>query len=314
MLSRIAESLFWVGRYIERADDTARILDVHFHHLLENPSADEERSTAVLFDVMGADLPPSERHDTNRAIATLAFDIDNPSSIAGSLTAARENARGAREAISGELWQTLNSGYNELGRFSADPSGAWPYDFFRFVKDHAAMVLGHVDSTMSRDDGYRFFILGRSLERADMTARLLSARYGEASGSPEWVTTLRSCGAHEAYLRTYRRAVDASLVIEFLLLDRLFPRSVFHAVATAEQALSELDPEGGRHGIESEPRRVSGRLRTELEYGQVADLLRDLPERLAGIQESCAEMTEAIAKRFFRRASAAEWTTDSVVR
>jgi len=113
----------------------------------------------------------------------------------------------------------------------------------------------------------------------DMTARLLAARYGEPTGSPEWVTTLRSCSAHEAYLRTYRRAVDASLVIEFLLLDRLFPRSVFHALSTAELCIGALDPRPhGRVGFTDEAARVLGRARTRLEFRQVGELIPDLPK------------------------------------
>ena len=98
------------------------------------------------------------------------------------------------------------------------------------------MLAGLADSTMSRDDGWRFLVLGRSLERVDMTARLLSARYGESWGESGWITTLRSCGAYEAYLRTYQRAVDAALAAEFLVLDRLFPRSVFSRCARPRSA------------------------------------------------------------------------------
>jgi uncharacterized alpha-E superfamily protein len=151
-------------------------------------------------------------------------------------------------------------------------------------------------------------VLGRSLERVDMTSRLLSARWGDAGGSPGWVTTLRCCSAHEAYLRTYRRAVDASLVAEFLLLDRLFPRSVFHALSTAETCLAELDPMMGRTGLDDEARRILGRARTDLEFQHTSDLLRDLPTHLARVQAGCSEAATAIGHRYFHHTAAIEWT------
>jgi uncharacterized alpha-E superfamily protein len=166
---------------------------------------------------------------------------------------------------------------------------------------------------MSRDDGWRFLVLGRSLERVDMTARLLSARFTEGSASPEWVTTLRSCSAHEAYLRTYRRAVDASLVAEFLLLDRLFPRSVFHALATAEQCLAELDPRSTRAGVADEARLILGRARTDLEFRRSASLLRDLPDQLAALQQACYDAGTAVAQRYFRQLPAMEWLVEGRV-
>src|SRR5918997_590458 len=178
MLSRIAESLYWVGRYVERADDTARILDVHVHHILEDPTVDEEARCRMLLGVMGATAPDGGL-DAARVVEILGYDRDNACSIVGALSA----------------------------------------------------------------------------------ARLLLAGFGETSASDEWVTTLRSCSAHEAFLRTYRKGVDASLVAEFLLLDRLFPRSAFYALGVAERCLAELGPSTCRAGQEDEARRFLGRAR-----------------------------------------------------
>ena len=308
MLSRIAESLFWIGRYNERAEDTARILDVHFHLLLEDPWVDERAACEGLLQIMGVPQPPEGDIDARRVSELVAFDMSNPSSIVGSLTAARENARGAREAISSEMWETLNATYNDLANQIAAASALGPHSFFRYVKERAAVMAGLADATLSRDDGWRFFVLGRSLERVDMTCRLLSARFGEGAGSPGWVTLLRSCSAHEAYLRTYRRAVDASLVAEFLLLDRLFPRSVYFALALAERCLVELAPTMGRAGVDDDARRVLGRVRTDLEYMRVGELLRDLPAHLEALEQACSEASVAIAGRYFRQAAPVGWT------
>ena len=171
------------------------------------------------------------------------------------------------------------------------------------------MFAGLAESTMSRDDGWRFLLLGRSLERVDMTARLLSARYGESWGEAGWVTTLRSCGAYEAYLRTYQRAVDVSLAAEFLVLDRLFPRSVFTALRTAEACLAELDPSFGRAGLDDPARRSLGQARTELEFRSGDDLIGDLPGHLYRLQQHCFDAGSAIAARYFRETAPLEWST-----
>jgi uncharacterized alpha-E superfamily protein len=238
----------------------------------------------------------------------LAFDWEYPGSIVGAMSAGWRNARGAREAISSEMWETINAANEALPRAAELASDGTPHQFFGWVKERSAIVSGLADSTMSRDDGWRFLLLGRSLERVDMTARLLSARYGESWGQAGWVTTLRCCSAYEAYLRTYQRAVDASLAAEFLVLDRLFPRSVFHALRTAEQCLAELDPSVGRAGLDDAARRCLGQARTELEFQSVDDLLADLPGHLFRLQQHCYDTGVAVAARYFRSTRALEWS------
>lgn len=309
MLSRIAESLFWIGRYVERAEDTARILDVHVHRRLEDPSVEEDPACRGLLAVMGVS-PPVDTVDTPAMIEVLGFEAASTTSIAGALGAARENARSAREAMSSEMWECLNATYNALPGVVARAAGGSPHAFFTYVKERAAILAGLAGSTMSRDDGWRFLVLGRSLERVDMTARLLSATFGELAGPSEWVTTLRCCSAHEAYLRTYRRNVEPDLVAEFLLLDRLFPRSAFHALARAEECLAELEPGADRAGLHDEARRILGRARTELEFRRVHELLADLPSHLHSLQVACADTGEAVARRFFRQSTPMEWTLE----
>jgi uncharacterized alpha-E superfamily protein len=308
VLSRIAESLFWIGRYTERAEGTARILDVQFHRLLEDPWIDEDAACRALLRVMGLPDPRSETLDALEVCELLAYDQTNPSSIVGALTSARDNARGAREAVSSEMWECINATWYMLNVEVTRARSVGPHSFFGFVKERVATMTGLPSSTLNRDDGWRFLVLGASLERVDMTARLLSARWGDTGGSPGWVTTLRCCSAHEAYLRTYHRTVDASLVAEFLLLDRLFPRSVFHALRQAEDCLAELDPETTRSGLEDAARRVLGRARTELEFQRADDLLDDLPAQLGRVQGACSEAASAIAERFFRQTWPIEWT------
>ena len=311
MLSRIAESLYWVGRYGERAEDTARILDVHYHLLLEDRWVNEAEACGALLEVMGVGDRVVADCDSAALTRVLAFDPSYHGSIVGALQAAWENARGAREAISSEMWECLNA-TNETLRAGAVPDADQsPYAFFRWVKERAAILSGLADSTMSRDDAWRFLVLGRSLERVDMTARLLSARYAETWGQAGWVTTLRCCSAYEAYLRTYQRAVDSSLAAEFLVLDRLFPRSVFHALRTAEDCLAELDPSHGRAGLDDPARRRLGQARTELEFTSVDELLADLPGHLFRLQQHCFATGASVADRYFRGARPMAWTVEA---
>jgi uncharacterized alpha-E superfamily protein len=309
VLSRIAESLYWIGRYVERAEDTARLLDVHYHLLLEDRRADEASVCRALLEAMGADeeLIGSEP-DAAAATTLLAQDLTFSGSIACSITSAWENARGVREAVSSELWETLNTTYRESARRTRVVSGPARHDFFGWVRDRAAACNGIVDATMSRDDGWRFYVLGRSLERADMTTRLLCARYADAFGRTGWTTTLRTCSAYEAYLRTYKHAVDASSAVEFLLLDRLFPRSVYHALTTAERRLGELDPSSARAGVDDDARRRLGRVVAELEFLRVDEALEDLPRLLARLQRECAEVHVDVAQRYFRETRIIEWS------
>ena len=314
MLSRIAESLYWVGRYVERAEDTARILDVHVHHILQDPSIEEETACRALLDAMGA-AHPAPPMDIAAVTRLLAFDDTNACSIIGALVAARDNARGSREILSSEMWECLNATYLALPGEVARSAPHAPHEFFRWVKERAAIVAGLADSTMTRDDAWRFLVLGRSLERVDMTARLLWTCFGEPCGATEWVTTLRSCSAQEAFLRTYRRAPEAHLVVEFLLLDRLFPRSAFSALGVAERCLADLDPRaGGRAGSQEEARRVLGRARNQLEFAHVGELLSDLPANLRSLQVACAEAGDALTRRFFHQAAAVNWHLEAVAR
>jgi uncharacterized alpha-E superfamily protein len=308
VLSRIAESLYWLGRYAERAEDTARILDVYFHLLLEDRWTDETAACRALFEVMGLTEQTGRDNDSATLTSVLAFERSRGGSIVMSLESAWENARGAQEAISSEMWECINATHEALASQVAVAVGQMPHQFFGWVKERSAVLAGLTGSTMSRDDGWRFLVLGRSLERVDMTARLLSARYIDGWGEAAWVTTMRSCSAYEAYLMTYQHAVDSSSAAEFLVLDRLFPRSVYFSLKEAEDRLTELVPGQGRAGAQDIARRHLGLARAQLEFSSLRDLLTDLPGRLAVVQEHCSQASAAVAERYFRPAAVMEWS------
>lgn len=305
MLSRVAEALYWTGRYVERAEDTARLLDVLVHALLEDPWVDAGTACRDMLEVMGVD-PPDGALDVRAVTDRLAFGTDGPASIVGALAAARENAAGVREALSSELWECLNVTYHALPAHQTASVRRGPHGFFRYVRERGAVVAGLMDGTMPRDECWRFLVLGRSLERVDMTARLLRTQAGRG-GATGWVGLLKSCSAHEAYLRTYRSGVEPERVVEFLVLDRLFPRSVYAALLQAETCLRELDPVAGRTGVDDEARRLLGRARTDLEFRTSTDLLEDLPDLLDELQATCSAAGEALSRRYFASGPVLQW-------
>ncbi|SFP82166.1 Uncharacterized conserved protein, Alpha-E superfamily [Amycolatopsis arida] len=309
MLARNAESLFWIGRYVERADDTARILDVSVHQLLEDASVDPDFASRQLLAVLGLAPDAPGELDVWRLTELVAYAKDNAGSIVGSINAARENTRGAREVVSTELWECLNATWNAVPERQRYARRVGPHSFLVFVEERAAMFAGLADSTMSRDEGWLFLVLGRSIERADMVLRLLLSRVHDPASSPGWVTVLRAAGAQDTYLRTYRGALDAARVVQFLLRDALFPRSVFHALRQAEDCLDQLDRRrtNVRTNEKAEALRQLGRARSELEFLRPSDLLDELPRRLGGLQSTIREIGEAVSVQYFHSAPWVAW-------
>ncbi len=320
MLSRIAEALYWMGRYLERADDTARLLDVHVHRMVVQ--LNDDRVGASLLESMGiegeqlARLEADGPIDLWRATELLAYDADNPSSVVGSLRLARENARGLREILATEVWEALNRTYHELDNHVRAARTLGPHLLFQWVRDRVALVGGLIDTVLLHDDGWRFLTIGRSLERVDMTARLLGAVPPDADAS-RWSGVLVSCGANDAFLRTYGGDIDPAKALSVLLLDPDFPRSVSYALAQAEAALDDVDggqrPNGGRRRPlvrTSAAAREVGRIRSELAYTDPALLAADLPAVVARLQAATAYASELVTQRYFQRVAFIEWTPD----
>ena len=313
MLSRIAESLFWIGRYVERADDSAPTIELGL--LRSKARVASTRSVSASCSGVGEPMRASRLAQARR------------SSIHGSSTrrwvctsrmravsSARENARGAREVLSAEIWESLNVTHNALPQQRTMARRYGPHSLFRFVRERSAMVFGLADATMSRDESWLFLILGRSLERVDMTSRIISTRVLAGDAAPSWTLVLRSTGAYEPYLRTYRGMVNSSRAAEFLLLDRLFPRSVFAALEQAEACLVELERstvrDAARIGVAGEAHRIVGRARTMLEFTSPPELLGQLPLRLEELQRTCSAASAAVTHRFFTDQAPQVWVPE----
>lgn len=304
MLSRIAESMFWIGRYVERAEDTARILDVQTSLLLEESGIDEATTCRTLLSIMGVEVEEDAQPNLAAVLQLLSWDPEQPCSIASALGAARESARRARETLSVPMWEAINTTYRAIpsGQFGSMRAPR----AFQWVRERAAFVNGTADATMTRDEGWHFLMLGRCIERADMTSRLIATAAVTSSGSP-WTSTLRACGAYEAFLRTYRGLETDRGAAEFLLLDRLFPRSVVFSLNRAEQCVDNLEAAGQRAGFQNEAQRLLGRTRAELEYRSLSDVLADLPNEMERLQRTCALATEAVTRRYFAGAESLMW-------
>ncbi|WP_347348291.1 alpha-E domain-containing protein [Nigerium sp.] len=305
MLSRIAESLFWIGRYLERAEDTARTLDVHLQLLIDDPSVDQEAAARALLSVMGAEDPNPGANLESEVMRLLCYDDDSPSSVVSAIGGAREAARRARETVSTEMWEAINTTWNAVrgGRLQR----MRPASMFRSIKERTAVIAGISDNTMSHDEGWHFLVLGRNLERADMTARLITTAIASSGSAAAWANVLRGCGAHHAFIRTYGGTVNDRDAAEFLLLDRLFPRSLVYTLQTAEQSLAELDLGERRTGFESDAQRQLGTARASLEYRRTSEVLEGLPDRMARLQVRLNQAGSAISQRYFEGATAAQW-------
>lgn len=313
MLARHAEDLFWIGRYLERAEDTARMLDVTYHGVLE---AGSERQPAELWDellevlflddeVEGPDTTPGD--SVGRL---LIAQRDFPGSICALVGRARENARTTREWLSSEVWETLNELHLRLARIDLELAARTnPYDVLRIVRSGIQSATGAVDATMPRGEGHRFFVIGQRLERAMITSRQLRVWRRRVGGftSPaayaEWVKLLRSLSAYEAYLREHRASMEGGRVLQFLLQSSDLPRSVVHCLAACERMLLAMSD--GEYG--SEARRQVGRLRAEVEFAETSTL--GDPDFLERLETGVVELAPIIEADYFRPGPSIEMHT-----
>lgn len=303
MLSRIADSMFWIGRYVERADQTARILDVKLQAITEDASLDAAPACHGVYQIFGVEAVEDSELTVQRVLDHLVTDRQNPSSVAGALQTARENARGVREVLSTEVWESLNT--TTLGL----PRGVRPsrmHGAFQFAKDRCAVVDGLVDSSMTRDEAWLFLRIGQLLERVDMLARNLQAHDLEDSSDAATVMLLRSCSAHEAYIRSYRGRVRAARAIEFLLLDSIFPRSAAHCLAEIDEALEALAKLHGnsfdRLGTAEPGRRIVGRALASLRFRPLDDIVESFDDEMEQLQMVTGAVTRALGTTYFHPA------------
>ena len=309
MLSRVADHLYWMSRYLERAEHAARLIGVHLDLMLDqSPTAAASRRERLATS-LNTLLPPDSLQNDYRMTQALTFSLSNKSSIVACITAARENAQNVREQISSEMWEQINQLYLSIKQ--ATPEKIWqaePHRFFQAVKQGAHLFQGITDSTMNHGEGWHFIQVGRFMERANSITGLLDVHYGAFSNSPEgfsapdgyleWIGLLKSCTAFEAYCKVYTAAFQPRSIAEFLLLNHEFPHSVYFAIDKVQTAL---------HGVAeiTEMRKVGrvyrlvGRLRASFDFDQIDEIMAaDLHLYLQDIQSQCRQIHQALYQAY----------------
>jgi uncharacterized alpha-E superfamily protein len=301
MLSRVAENLFWIARYIERAESTSRLLDVNYYATLEGGNLVQEQWSPLLI-ITGGEKAFAEHHpkaDSKSVPFWLAFDLYNPSSIRSNLTQARENARALRDRISSEMWECINKAYHEL---CFDTDGVMANDalheYCNRVRETSHLFFGIALSTLLRDEGWQFLRLGQLIERADNLLRILQVRYqqtgtsvvAEALENHRWMALLKTVSAYEAYRKRYHTKLEPQNIAEFLLLDSTFPRSVTYAIEGVRDSLKKLP---NANAIKHETNWLIARL----EHGQVSELLQE--EALEKILEDVNAIGAMVQSTYF---------------
>ena len=279
MLSRTAQNLFWLSRYIERAENTARLLDVTYRmSLLPSAASEQDQQWRPLLVIgHGADEFAARYKGISgeSVIEYMGFDAANPSSILACIAAARENARAERSAISTEMWEALNATHLELqSKKFRDFAKDGLRGFFDWVKERSHLFRGVTFGTMYRDDAFHFIRAGTFLERGDNTARILDIKYhqllpenhvnGEQVDYFQWGALLRSVSAFRAYRQAYRDTVDPQKIAELLILNADMPRSLLYCFEEVLNTLSTLSDARPRECM-----RLAGEIHASLKVGRI---------------------------------------------
>jgi len=311
MLSRVADSLFWLGRYTERAENYARFIDVNFNLSLDLPPGLKEQWRPLLAATGDEKLFVEfyDNFDRENAIKFLAFDHQNPNSIISSIEKARENARQVRESISNETWEVLNDLYHYVNKCSQKK--AWrsqDSENFKKIKYKIQLLQGIGYDTTPRTQGWYFNKLGQFLERADKTSRILDVKYHfllpsvEDVGSPldflHWNALLKSVSAFNAYRKKHGK-IDPANIVEYLVLNAYFPRSILFCLINAENCLHEISD--SKRGFTNLAEKEIGNLRADLEFADTKDLFEfGLHEYMDRLQVRINDISNAVYDQYFK--------------
>ena len=312
MLSRVANSIYWMTRYLERAENVARFIDVNLHMMLDLDIEHEEQ-WGPLVTTTGDSEKFYERYkiaNQENVAKFLTYDTENPNSILSSLEIARENARSVREIISSEMWEQINKFYHFVK--DADGTNIYldsPNEFYTRIKRESHLFVGITDSTMNHGEGWQFARLGRHIERADKTSRILDVKYfillpnlatvGSSIDNIQWSSLLKSASALEMYRKKYNK-INPVNIAKFLILDPEFPRAIRYCILNAEQSLHSITG-CPLNSFQNEAERNIGKLRAELDYIDIEEIIQfGLHEYLVdNFQVKLNNIGESINNTFF---------------
>lgn len=310
LLSRCAESVYWMSRYIERAENVARFIDVNVQLMLDAPPGASQQWQPVI-DASGDSETFAEKYDEatrESVVHFLTFDTENPNSIASCIRSARENARTVRDTISSEMWEQANQLYWLIVNAPEIGDGNGSLSLYRDVRMGCHLFEGIADSTMSHNEAWQFTKLGQALERADKTSRILDVKYflllpsvtdvGSPIDDVQWTAVLKSISGFEMYRKRHGR-INPTQVVEFALLDREFPRTIRFCVDEAAHALYAIT--GTKENTFSNAAEQQlAQLRAELDYASVRDILsRGLHDYLDGLQARLNRIDDDVFSLFF---------------
>lgn len=313
MLSRVADSLYWMSRYMERAENNARILDVNLQLMLDYQSGGSEQShwepiIASLEDLkLFGSLYPQANAET--VCEFITFEKQNPNSIGSCLANVRENARAVREYISSEMWEHINRVYLYFNSPQArEHFRASAIGFYRDLVDNSHQFLGITDATLTHGEGWNFIQVGQFLERADCTSRILDLKYhillpmeekvGGTIDTVQWMAVLKSCSAFEAFRKVHLGQVNAAEVAEFIILHDSFPRSIRFCCDHLDSALHRISGCDRKH-YSNDAERLSGRICSDLDYASIGDIFAfGLHEYLDRLQLRLIEVASAMHKTY----------------
>ncbi len=311
MLSRVAETIYWMARYMERAEDMTRILAVNFLAQLDAPHVDADLAWHPIVSITGEWPLFSKEYIYTNAESVTDFFVWNPhntNAVVTCIQRARENARVVREQITVEMWEHINRLYLYARDVDKAEVLASPIGFFRSIRDGSQSFEGIAHATMTHGEAFEFMELGKYHERASQTLRILNVKFATAQvladGSPEatlqLIAMLKSCSAFEPFRRAHAAQIQASRVAEFLLLNREFPRAVAFCVRGCQQALQNLSMNATRTSAAQGALRTVGRMVSDLEYVDILELLRDdLHGWLIGLLGRLDQVGQEITHSFF---------------
>ena len=323
MLSRTAESCFWIARYTERAEYTARLINVHYQLLLESPTLQDQGAIWRWYLESSGQLDMYEERgqplETLPVLQFLTLDHANPNALVNLISTARENARGIQDQLSSEVWHHINRVYLAWRNYTPANIIATPHRLLADVQDTCYTLHGIMASTMLHDEGWTFYRLGKDIERANHTTRLLmhplllqmSSESTELSDLHQSVAILKSASAYQAYRKVSHSVVSPKQIVEFLLLNHYFPRSVRFCAEGLRRHIERLRENSSPHA-NREPARLIGQMAADLEFAtleEINDL--SLEAFLTNVLQELDRITVSVSRTYFRSQDTQDAKTSS---